>query len=165
MRKIKGFPNYILYTSGNVVNSKTGRILKQNVNKKGYRHVQLSNNGLSKTISIHKLVFENYIKEVPKGFEINHIDGNKSNNNLKNLELVTRKENMIKAVETGLIKSGEDCVNSVAVYQIDPLSNQIINLFGSINIAQKNTNIPSSSISLASRGIRKSAGGYLWKIK
>jgi len=165
MKKIKGYPNYNIDEYGNIVNSKTGRILKQGKNQKGYCHVQLSDNGYSKTISVHKLVFINYIGEVPKGYEINHIDGNKENNNFKNLEIVTRKENMNKAVEVGLIKSGKDSLNSIQVFQIDPISKEIINEFGSINIAQKKTGIYSSSISLASRGIRKSAGGFLWRIK
>lgn len=165
MKKLNNFPSYSISKNGNILNIKTGRVLKQNTNQKGYYQVQLSNNGFSKTITIHKLVYENFIGKILKGFEINHIDGNKSNNCVSNLELVTRKQNMIKAVELGLIKSGIDNERSVQVYQIDPVSKKVLNEFGSINIAQKKTGVSSSSISLATRGIRNSAGGFLWEIK
>ncbi|WP_302782615.1 HNH endonuclease signature motif containing protein [Clostridium saudiense] len=47
-----------------------------------------------KTQYVHRLVWELFNGAIPEGFEINHIDGNKSNNKLFNLELMTRKENL-----------------------------------------------------------------------
>lgn len=163
MKQIKDFPNYLISENGEIINKKTGRVLKINSNKKGYLMVQLSNNPIVKTITLHKLVYTTYVGDILKGFEINHIDGNKKNNHYSNLELVTKKENMIKAVELGLIKKGENHPISVGVIQIDPVTKKELKSYGSINIASKETGIASSSISQASRGVRYSAGGYLWK--
>lgn len=163
MKQIKQFPNYQIDINGNIQNLRTGRILKTGKNQKGYHQITLSNNGKSKTITIHKLVYITYIGQTKKGYDINHIDGNKNNNSVSNLELITRKENAQKAVINGQIKSGFDCKLSVNVQQINPLTNEVINTFGSIIIATKETNVSSSSISNVINGHRITAGGFKWK--
>lgn len=165
MKSIKNFENYLLLEDGSIINNRTGRELKHQKNQKGYSQIQLSNKSIVKNFRIHQLVYTHYIGNIKKGFEINHIDGNKNNNHYSNLELVTRKENMKKAVELGFIKKGEDCINSVPVIQLNPITREKISEFGSINIASKETGISQSSISLASRGYRYSAGGFLWELK
>jgi hypothetical protein len=47
---------------------------------------------------VHRLVYESFRGPIPDGLEINHIDGNKKNNSLENLEAVTRKQNLHHAV-------------------------------------------------------------------
>lgn len=163
MNLIKGFPNYIISENGSVTNIRSGRVLKQNKNQKGYLQTQLSNKGISKTKTIHRMVFETFKGRIKKGFEINHIDGNKDNNNLYNLEQVTKKENMVKAVEIGLIKKGKECPLSTPVKMINVITNEVLSEFGSINIASKKTGISSSSISSVSSGKRLTAGGYKWE--
>jgi hypothetical protein len=163
MKQIKKFPNYQIDVNGNIQSLKTGRILKINKNQKGYNHITLSNNGKSNTITIHKLVFTTYIGDTKKGYDINHIDGNKNNNSIINLELVTRKENCQKAVLNGQIKSGFECKLSVNVQQINPLTNEVLDTFGSILIATKKTKIHGSSISSVVNGHRLTAGGFKWK--
>lgn len=163
MKKIKDFPNYQIDTNGDIQNLRTGRILKTGKNQKGYHHITLSNKGKSKTTTIHKLVFTTYIGQTKKGYDINHIDGNKNNNSVSNLELITRKENCQKAVLNGQIKSGFDCKLSVNVQQINPLTNSVINTYGSIIIATKETNVSGSSISNVINGHRQTAGGFKWK--
>ncbi|MES2829648.1 MAG: HNH endonuclease [Bacteroidota bacterium] len=159
---IKGAPNYTISKSGVITNLRTGRILKINKNQKGYCQVQLSFNGQAITKTLHKLVYMNYIGEVPSGYELNHIDGNKNNNHLENLEIVTKKENMQKAVMNGQIKSGSDCMLSVQVSQIDVISGEEIKRFGSINIASQETGVAGSSISSVINGNRITAGGFKW---
>lgn len=163
MKTIKGYKNYIIHEDGKVVNIRTGRVLKFSKNQKGYVQIQLSENGKAKTITLHRLVYINFMRDVPPGLEINHIDGNKENNHISNLELVTKKENMMKAVQNGQIKTGAECSLSVSVKQIDPVSGKIINTFGSINIAAKETMVASSGISNVINGHRLSAGGFLWE--
>ena len=77
------------------------------VNKKnGYVYVQLWNNATYKNIRLHKLVAENFIENKEGKEQINHIDGNKKNNKVNNLEWCTCKENIQHAYKIGLIKRG-----------------------------------------------------------
>lgn len=163
MKTIKNFSNYLIHSDGRIINKRTGRTLKISKNQKGYHQIQLSNNGKSKTITIHRLVYTHFVSDVPVGLEINHIDGNKNNNHVSNLEVVTKKDNMRKAVLNGQIKTGEDCCRSVSVAQINPVTNKVVKTFGSINIATKETKISGSGISNVINGHRLSAGGFLWK--
>lgn len=62
----------------------------------GYKAVKLKNEMGRSNLYVHRLVYRNFVGVIPKGMEINHIDHDKSNNSLENLELVTHSENLIK---------------------------------------------------------------------
>ena len=87
--------------------------LKWNL-QKGYPTVALVANGRTKRYFIHRLVFETFVKKIPEGMQINHINGIKVDNRIENLELVTPKENTEHAWRTGLSKKqlGEKCSTS-----------------------------------------------------
>jgi hypothetical protein len=68
----------------------------------GYKQVNLSKDGNIKKGYVHRLVAEAFIPNPENKPEINHIDGDKSNNNVSNLEWVTRKENVKHEFDTGL---------------------------------------------------------------
>lgn len=68
-----------------------------------YLRTSLCKNGKLKTHNIHRLVAEAFIPNPKNKPEVNHIDGNKENNNVNNLEWVTRKENAIHAYNMGLL--------------------------------------------------------------
>jgi len=90
------------------------KILKTSISKDGYVLVSLNKKGESKTFTVHSLVMLSFEGVCPDGFEINHDDGNKENNNLKNLYYCTHSENMKHAFEYGLKESvkGEKHANS-----------------------------------------------------
>lgn len=67
----------------------------------GYHIAKLRRDGKERSISIHKLVYLHFVGYLPKGLEIDHIDGNRINNIPCNLEAVTHKENIIRAVKRG----------------------------------------------------------------
>lgn len=163
MKKIIGFDNYLINEFGEIINIKTGRVLKIQKNKKNYSIIQISINGFQKTKFIHRLVYQNFKGVIPEKMEINHIDGDKDNNHISNLELTTHKENIEKAVEIGLIKTGEDSYNSRQVISINVLDESIVSKYGSIRLAEKHTGISSGNISQVCLGKRKTAGGYKWK--
>jgi hypothetical protein len=73
--------------------------IREIVDSLGYSRLSLSKDGKVKTHKIHRLVAEAFL--VGEG-QINHIDGNKQNNNVSNLEFCTQRENNIHAQETGL---------------------------------------------------------------
>lgn len=78
---------------------KEGRILSTINNRGGYISVVLCrNNKAERSTRIHRLVAENFLSNPENLPEVNHIDGNKQNNHITNLEWVTRKQNMAHAV-------------------------------------------------------------------
>jgi hypothetical protein len=90
---IKHFEDsYAINCEGKVKNIKTQKILKAD-NNKGYLRVSLSKNNIVKRYLVHRLVAQTFIENKYNKKYVNHIDGNKINNNVKNLEWVTASEN------------------------------------------------------------------------
>jgi hypothetical protein len=123
----------------------TERILKQNINKYGYKVVYLSKDSKKKTISIHRLVAHGFIEREKNKLHVNHIDGNKTNNHVSNLEWVTPKENTLHALEHGLLKpnygesngntklTNEIVRNILKMYWLDKINVTTISLILEIN--------------------------------
>lgn len=82
------------------------RIMKQQTMKNGYKQVSLMKDGEKHVLYVHRLVANNYLA-ISFGEVVNHIDGNKQNNNATNLELTTYSENNQHAYDTGLRKRYE----------------------------------------------------------
>lgn len=115
-KEIKGYEGkYIISNYGEIIslprykrnNSKLQYVepkeILRYVNKKnGYVYVQLWNNAKYKNIRLHKLVAENFIENIENKPQINHIDGNKKNNRVDNLEWCTASENIRHAYKIGL---------------------------------------------------------------
>lgn len=103
-RHIVGFEDYIISSFGRVkCNKKNGYFSFQD-NGKGYKSIMLRRNGKSFRRYVHRLVAITFIGP-PNGKDVNHIDGNKSNNKLSNLEYLSRKENILHAMSIGIIGS------------------------------------------------------------
>ncbi len=89
---------YTVSEDGSMLKVRGTGIKKTARSTAGYRQISC----YGKTFLVHRVVWEAFNGEIPEGLQINHIDGNKANNNLSNLELVTPAENMRHAVKTGL---------------------------------------------------------------
>lgn len=85
---------YEVSTLGNVRNKRTHHILKHSLNKQGYHRVNLYNDFGMKSKFVHRLVAQAFIPNPEHKPEINHIDEDKANNTVNNLEWSTRKENI-----------------------------------------------------------------------
>ena len=92
--KITGYENYEVRPNGEVVNVKTGRILKPYKDKDGYFIVYLYNNNSRKTYRVHRLVAEAFIPNPDNLPQVNHKDENPSNNHVGNLEWCTAEYNI-----------------------------------------------------------------------
>jgi hypothetical protein len=90
-RVIGGFDNYSVSNLGRVRNNRSGRILKGILGNTGYLQVNLCNGG-KHTKKIHQLVATAFIGD-SNGLDVNHIDRNRQNNNIRNLEYCTRSAN------------------------------------------------------------------------
>jgi hypothetical protein len=107
MEVFKDIPNYEgLYQVSNLGNIKSlnyrrtgkSRILKLTENSCGYLKVCLSKNKSQKVITVHQLVSEAFLNHKPNGYTlvVDHIDNDKKNNNLKNLRVMSNRENCSK---------------------------------------------------------------------
>ena len=91
---------YLIGDNGTIRNR--SKQLKTFINNSGYECIKLTNGGKIRHCLIHRLVAETYIPNLEGKREVNHIDGNKLNNNVCNLEWVTSSENKLHALDTGL---------------------------------------------------------------
>jgi hypothetical protein len=107
MEIVKSYSNYLIDEQGNVFSKLKKRLLKPHDNN-GYKMVFLKgDNGFSKWQYVHRIVANQFITIPDKTGElwVNHKDGNKSNNNVNNLEWTTISENITHAHKKGLRKS------------------------------------------------------------
>ena len=134
------------------------RIIKQNF-KQRYWYVALMHNGIKKSYRVHRLVYIAFIGNIPDNMVIDHIDGNTSNNNIKNLRCVTSKENannpntIYKKFKT-VIRYNLDNSNPVKYPSIKEAM---------LSLEQSYKTILCSHIGEVCNGKRKTAYGYKWK--
>ncbi len=93
MKKINNYDNYMIDENGNVFNTTTQQYLKGSIGENGYKYYRLSKNNKKTMFYAHRLVAEYYIDNPNNLPVVNHIDGNKLNNNINNLEWVSYSDN------------------------------------------------------------------------
>lgn len=168
-KKIKGFEG--LYEISNLGNIKSlvnryskVNILKYGISNSGYATITLCKNKKKYTKTIHRIMAETFFGY--STLQVNHKDGNKLNNNILNLEYVTKSENTRHAIKAGLFKPNYEKIAIIKrkkVKQINPITNEIINIFTSAHEASRITKINRGNISSTCRGIYETSGGYKWK--
>ena len=102
-KAISQFPNYEISNYGRVRRmwKNHTKLKKTRLNKYGYEIVHLSKDSINKHCPVHRLVAMAFIPNPDNLPEVNHIDGNKENNCVDNLEWVSRSENMKHAYSIG----------------------------------------------------------------
>ena len=150
VRKIKhqDLKNYLISRDGRIFNSKNNELAKTITN--GYYIVKIK----KKSYSVHRLVALTYIKNPNNHPVINHIDENKLNNKVENLEWVTQQENCNAHTKS--------ISHERKVIQKD-LEGNIIRTYNSVTLAGQSVGLTRHAINKVCFGKNKTAGGYKWE--
>ena len=154
--------NYEVSNTGFVRNKTTKYILKGRETVNGYLQVSLKIDNKNKFMNkyIHRLVAQFWLDNIDNKKEVNHIDGNKKNNNILNLEWVTAKENSNHRVNILNKKITDN--KKVGMFN---KQNQLIQIFNSVKQAgqyfgKSRVNIDNA---LKHKNNQQTAYGYIWK--
>lgn len=135
----------------------TDKILAQSFNTQGYPQVSLYAHGNQKNITVHRLVAETFISKPDSFSQVNHIDENKLNNAVSNLEWCTEQYNLNYG--TRIKRSAEKRARPVMQMNCD---GAVIRTFKSAREAHNKYGYSYKNISACCHGKKKSHAGYNW---
>lgn len=161
MKDIEGYEGrYAITEDGQVWSYYSKSFIYQRTNDKGYKIVRLRKDGQQKMYSVHQLVARTFIPNPNKYTEVNHIDEDKSNNSISNLEWCTHQQNINKG----------SCKERAAETQrkTHPSRKAVIcietqKIYSSMKEAQRETGVNNTSISECCNNKRLTAGGFHWE--
>ena len=157
IKKLANYKGYSICSDGVVYSHKTHKIMKLSKNHKGYLQVCLTLDGKKVTKRVHRLVAESFIPN-PKGLpQVNHIDGDKTNNDISNLEWCDNSQNQKHAYRV-LGREGHGGGGGKTPVICTDTGEQ----FNSISDAARKTGIQITNISRTCKGRTKHAGGLKW---
>ena len=143
---------------------KTVHTLKPDICKGGYMRVSLYKNNRFKRYLVHRIVWEAFNGLIPEGIQVNHIDENKSNNRLDNLNLLTCTENINWGTRTK--RAAQSNKNNplkskpVRQYTID---GKFIKEYPSAKQVKRELGYFDTNIGNCCKGIYKTAYGFVWR--
>jgi hypothetical protein len=166
-KDIKGFEGiYQISNFGNIKSlsrktkngkCKSDKILKKTLDNKGYQNITIHKNFKKSIFKVHRLVAEAFIPNPYNKPQVNHIDGNKTNNLVTNLEWCTNSENQIHSYKNGLKQTKK-------VYQYD-LNNNLIKEWENATQASKYYDVHISRIIRCCENAYgcKTCKNFIWK--
>lgn len=157
-KEVKGYSDYEVSSEGDIRNKETKQLITPHKNKNGYYSLKLYREHKPYTRMVHRLVAATFMGE--SDLEVNHIDGNKANNRVSNLEYVSRSDNIKHAYAMGLIPVHAPKVQGK---RVRCLTNG--KTYESIHEASKALAIDRHEIRLVCNGKRKSAKGFCFEFE
>lgn len=151
--------DYSVSDTGEVRKDANNYIMKQQV-QQGYHHITLQINKKAKRFRVHRLVAEAFIPNPENYPYVNHLDGNRANNVVSNLEWTTPAGNTQHAVKTGLMMPTKE--REVVQFA---LSGEKIAEYRSLSEAARLTNSLNEKICMCCKLEREQHNGYQWRYK
>lgn len=139
------------------------KILSPGKDRGGYLRVALWKDGKAKRFLVHRLVWESFNGIIPEGYDCNHINEDKTDNRLENLNLMTRKENINWGTHNKRIS--EKMTNGKRSKWVIKLSlnNEILHFYPSTAQVERELGYDQGCISKCCNGKHKTAYGFVWK--
>lgn len=159
-KKIDGFDNYSVSDTGLVRNDTTGKMLKRHIGNHGYYMVNMWHNEKGNWKTVHRLVASAFIPNCKSKPCVNHIDGNKTNNDASNLEWCTYSENQLHRSRV-LKKTNfpREAINATSK-AIVCIETGVV--YKSVSEAARLCNLWQQNISKVLTGKMHTTGGYHW---
>ena len=165
-KDIKGYEGlYQVSNLGRVKSLKFGkeRILKTGVDRYGYISVNLYKNNKRKLCKVHRLVAEAFIPNLENKPEVNHLDEDKTNNMVSNLEWCTRNENVNHGTRNKRISKKLKVISKGTKIKAIDIANGEWNEYCSIRECARQLELDSSNIRKCLNGERRHTGGYMFE--
>ena len=170
-KTVKGYEDYEVSNLGRVKSlgnnkSRKEKLLSLGKDRDGYLRVNLYKNGIGKYFFVHRLVWQTFVGEIPEGMQCNHIDEDKGNNRVENLNLMTSKENINWGTHNTRMAAAR--INhpqmSKLVEAIDKITVKVVFVFPSTMEAGRQ-GFDHGAVAACCRGERNSHGGFIWRYK
>lgn len=159
---VQGFELYSISNLGRLKikqRSGTYKICPQQITDRGYYYYKLKGQCKKYKMRIHRLVAMAFLPNINNYEQVNHINGNKSDNRVENLEWCSNSMNIEHRIQVLGFKSGKKAVQKLS------LNGEVIKEYISLQEAAKDNNCSKANISSVCNGRMKTSAGFKWKYK
>lgn len=159
--EIEDAPDYIVSSWGRVFGLQRRRYLTPSQDTYGYMRVTLSANGISKPISVHRLVAKAFMPNPEGKPEVDHTDNDTNNNHIRNLQWCTPSENSLKREKRSISAIG----NKKKVEQVSPIREIVVKTWASASEAADRYGVDQTAIAKCCRGEYEKCCGWRWRYR
>jgi len=168
IKTIPGYPMYMATDDGKIYSLSSKKFLKQTISKFGYARVTLyKGNGEKHKIMVHRLVAIAFLHNPDSLPQVNHINENRLDNRVKNLEWCSASYNINYGNRNYAVSKKmqlyKEKTTAKRIKQINLQTGKTIKVWKSMHAIERELNIPHSGIYSCCTGKRKTRGGYAWQ--